>query len=1154
MSLPSALSAPQLANIRSDRYASRTYLALNPNAVVATARINQTVFGNSTAQLTFDNGSGTGDVLVGQTVLISRSNDPRLAYFRGRVRKAISGATLFINENSVSFADNDYIFILNDVALHTKLPRSDGGTFYMDYDITFRQMIPLISGLQSAYVITLDDTPEADLALTPSAIATTNGASISSWLWSAPDATFTVGNSTTQNVTLQWDTAGVYWVRLTVTDSGGRTNFMTFPVFVCSPDYSDSFIETAVENLSITANESGYQCSLSAFDGVEAVLDQTLAVVFSIETIGSQTTPIVSNVNFIGRLRNTTASTSADAQYVNIQDTTISIEDIGAQMARTPLLSYTFTDKPSPSVWGDIASLTIWRTLAFIMSEMSTLSNVCSILFDSTSTDFRIYDVNQVDNVLLDGLDNIADSINSRCTFSATGNIYLYRSARFLSTAQRNALTTVLNIQLQDMQSFSIESDPAKLIGRQITYGGSYNTSSQDTDIFQSVAPAVAPAEGVGQNETTNQVLTANQSLSASEIEIGTRVANDFEQRNPITKIDAVLHDSFHFIVPNNFQWYTFTIGTTDNNRGLEYTSITRWLCEEMTARYDNNIGSWDVNAKFAIETAGGNYQTVANIAPNQEGFYFDPYPIDDAYPFFPDENPFYPEENPPEDETPAIEPKDKQPIDNPVIPPNAPEIAKGGVVATWNSAGVWLTENFLTSDNPTWRLVYSGTGITQFKFAPLGNSGYVISNDGTDTVFARTTNIFAGSVVWNSIFLEGVYRQLRTTDTAGEVFVQSAIGDAWEETFDFTLDEYADEFDIFPPSVNIVTPVYTAGVGYNGGIHQPNTFRYNSVRIQTATFADTFITGFDIFYEITVNTVGALTDTSLQFKSGLNGSFSAVTTVPLGGSPISSSYTAVVNLTRDYYFWQINGARVASPTNPNANAIISKVVFRGTGANPFGGASAYNTRRSTDNGATFASAVSIGTSPASDAGFDTQRIGALVFAGADGKVRQATDGGTYSDTTNGATTGSYPRLIRSYGQAGTNLIIGSASSVSGETLWRVSGGSTAITPNDGVNDGLVVSANCLDMWITSNTNIVGIFNFGGVFKLGYSSDAGNSWTFVTSGITADSIYLRVKQDDTQRKQVYTIQASQTVYSSDGGATLQLKSSPSASLLGIEVK
>lgn len=1127
MPLPSALTTTQKNNLRAERYQARPILAMNPNAIVGTARINQTSFGASVAQLTFDTGSGMSNTLVGQTVYISRTNDIRRAYFRGRVRKAVSGATLFINETSASFADDDYIFIINDVALHPKLPRSADGVDYIDYDETFRQMLPVIYGLQSAYVITLDGTPKADLALAPSAYTTTQGASISTWSWSAPSATFQVGSNSTQNVTLRWTTAGVYWVRLTVTDNGARSNFLTFPVFVCSADYSDTFLYTGLDDLVISGGEGGWTCDFSAFDGVQNVLDQTLAVVFSLETIGTSTAPIVSNINFVGRLRNNNITADSDSTYLNIQNTRIRCEDILAQMGRTRLTSWSWTDADSPTAWGDINNLTLWRAIASLATDFSTLSNVSSLQFDSTANTYRTYDLDQASDVLLDGLNNLADAINARATPSTQGELFVYRSARFLSASARNALTTVMDFTLQDMLEFDIAIDPARLLGRQITYGGSYNTTSKGQDIYEAVAPAVVPTEGASTNETSNQVLTANLSIADAQAEIGARVADDFEARNPITKLRATLHDGFHFLMPNNFQWYTFTIGASDNNRGISYSSSDRWLCESVSCRYNPN-GTWEVGAEFGIETQGGNFKVVANIAPNEEPYYAPPYPIDDPYPFFPDDGAFFPDDNPNPDELPAITPKDTQPIKNPSQ--TSQQIAGGDVVMVWDSSSVWLSRDYTKSDSPTWQKVLSASGITDCKFANVGNYAYAVANDGTDSTFYRTTDIFAGNPSWQSTSLSGVYTQLRTTDASGEVYIYQPNG-TWVNALDFTSSNQSF-------SANIGS--YSLGTGFVHGDTFVDGFYLRAVDIDRA-FGVLSVTRVRMTYNLTKGTydAGVVAAARIVFD-GVSVAFEPKTTADGIGKTLEWTGTQTINELQLI----VNVSRSASMTYSGAGQITA-VEIEGNLA---------NVRRSTDNGATFTNPQEVGTTIGTDSGFDTQRIGNLVFASQDGKVRQATDGGAFADTTDGGTAGTYPLLVRSYGQSGTNLIIGSAAAVSGETLWRVSGGSTAITPNDGANDGLAVSPQCVDMWITSNNNIIGIFSFAGVYKLGRSSDGGASWTFTTTNITTSSKHLRVRQSDTQRKQVYAIQAGLGLYSNNGGSSVMTKTAPSANLIGIEVK
>jgi hypothetical protein len=698
------------------------------------------------------------------------------------------------------------------------------------------------------------------------------------------------------------------------------------------------------------------------------------------------------------------------------------------------------------------------------------------------------------------------------------GEIYVYRSARFLSPSARDALTTVMGFELQDMTAFSIDTDPAKLIGRQISYGGSYNTSSQDVLLLEAIAPAVAPAEGVGQNETINQVLSANLGISDAQIEIGERVANDFETRNFITKLNVTLHDGFHFAVPCNFQWYTFDIPATANNRGLAYTSSNRWLLESIQAVYRNEVGTWDVSGTFAIETIGGNYQVVAQIAPNEQPFYFDPYPVDDAYPFFPDEEPYYPEENPPADETPNVDKNDTQPINNPSQPPAQSAVLGGDVVAVWNSANVWLTKDYTKSANPNWTTVFStGDSLTDFKFAVGGNGAYALTNNGTNSLFWRTSNVLAGNPNWIATALTGVYRLIRTTDTAGEVYIyggnfyledmqvipSNVDGNGTNTSISVTLGDNIDIFAVGLWDTNTIDPPRYTADGTGVAITGSPTPRLNG--------------GIGASLVGRIGTSGLWTQlgVSVSFVAGVSG------TLYLGMNDRTTQYGDNV------------GSQAVTITVTNGNI---------------------STSYSTDGGATFASAVSAGATPSGDGGIDTQRIGNLVFAGIDAKIRQATDGGTYSDTTNGATTGTFAKLIRTYGQLGTKLIFGTASAISGDTLWKIDGGLTAITPNDGSTDGLVVSDNCLDMWITSDSVIVGVFNFGGTYKLARSSDGGNSWSFVTTNIDSGSRYLRVRQSDTQRKQVYILNTDDTLYSSDGGATTQVKTAPSSSLTGIEVK
>jgi hypothetical protein len=194
MSFNAALTSTQLESLRgtssvNPTYSGKQFISLCPNTTVFAARVNQSSFTSSFAQITFDTvttGAYT-DLVVGQTVYLSATNDIRAAYFTGRVRKAPTSSVLYINETSATVTDNDYIFVVNDYRIWEKLAREVSGVQKKDYDVDFRQLPPVIYGLQSAYAGIVSGSPAGlTIAFAASAVAGTSGATISSYAYTIP--------------------------------------------------------------------------------------------------------------------------------------------------------------------------------------------------------------------------------------------------------------------------------------------------------------------------------------------------------------------------------------------------------------------------------------------------------------------------------------------------------------------------------------------------------------------------------------------------------------------------------------------------------------------------------------------------------------------------------------------------------------------------------------------------------------------------------------------------------------------------------------------------------------------------------------------------------------------------------------------------------
>lgn len=138
-----AITANELALLRSDSQHAQLYLAVHTPAVVFKARVNQAFAEddshNKVVQVTYDGvtaGAYT-DIVVGQTVYVGTSEG---AYDKGmcRIRKTPTDAILYIGESSeVDFADNDYLTVVNEYGIWARHIRVDGTTFYMDYDVAY---------------------------------------------------------------------------------------------------------------------------------------------------------------------------------------------------------------------------------------------------------------------------------------------------------------------------------------------------------------------------------------------------------------------------------------------------------------------------------------------------------------------------------------------------------------------------------------------------------------------------------------------------------------------------------------------------------------------------------------------------------------------------------------------------------------------------------------------------------------------------------------------------------------------------------------------------------------------------------------------------------------------------------------------------------
>jgi hypothetical protein len=201
-----------------------------------------------------------------------------------------------------------------------------------------------------------------------------------------------------------------------------------------------------------------------------------------------------------------------------------------------------------------------------------------------------------------------------------------------------------------------------------------------------------------------------------------------------------------------------------------------------------------------------------------------------------------------------------------------------------------------------------------------------------------------------------------------------------------------------------------------------------------------------------------------------------------------------------------------------------------------------------------------VGATPGNFGGFDTIKLGAQSLAG---KVSQTTlattNGGAYSDYGSAFGGSAVPACIvvpryqfaspSSNANTATPQYLVASSVLDGnEGLWKVTASGatfTDITPNNGGNYGVVISANALAVAWTDSNIFAGLFKFGSsAYRLYTSANAGTGWS--DRGVVgSDAAYLRMRRTDISEQELYYVDGD-AWYSPNRGATKSQRTMPTS--------
>lgn len=623
MPFQDALTSPQLVKLRGSdsvapAYQARTFISLNANTVLYAARIDQVVFTFPTVELTYDGGSGTlADVLVGATVLISHTNDQAAAFFRGRIRKEPTSDTLYINETGARFADDDYIWVLDDYDTHIKLARW-GGEILLDWENSFSGLPPRISDIRPVYADEVDSGSGAyEIDLAPTVDPGQSGETISAYLWTVPSGiTITDGTTTTKDITIEAD-PGEYWIHFKATDSAGNSLTRHVKIFAHDADNPPALL--SFEDVSISCEipievnqgaSEGYSATFTGYDQLGSVLERTLACIWTKETYNGDAGSLFNNILFVGRLRNETNTTDYGNDNRD-SSASITIEGPLAILASIDAPSIEMVDSEDPSdVVLNVADLTVWRNLWALMTLFSTFGEVWPVTFSDDDLTFAYGDLVTQGSDLLSSIADLSQSIDAIIQQAPDGRVEIVRRGVMLLAPDREDLPLIANFDTRDFtEQLSFEKDYRPSVSRVVADGGGYNGTT--TSAYLAVAPAGAPDDAPNESTLPRQILTADQTLLLDHNELAGRAGNALAAAQPPNILRVKMTDGCRWLTPAVDQWYYWTLAAEETARGRAFDSNTRWWLQSIELSPNAQQGTMDVVGTFIQETQGNAGQII---------------------------------------------------------------------------------------------------------------------------------------------------------------------------------------------------------------------------------------------------------------------------------------------------------------------------------------------------------------------------------------------------------------------------------------------------------------------------------------------------------------------------------------------------------------
>lgn len=795
----------------------------------------------------------------------------------------------------------------------------------------------------------------------------------------------------------------------------------------------------------------------------------------------------------------------SDSIHIDPENNEVTFEAVSplAILEQTPSLPQLMVSKSSPTKWSEVKSLTTKKMFVYLAFWHSSLMDTFDFVWND-GVDLSYQRISVEGDTLAAQLRDIANSLGVQVTCDRLGRILFTRDPAYLSLTDRSSRTKTYDLTTADIMEVDITRNHR---GTVKSVRGEGITPAGKS--FFANGPGNAPAPfGTTTDTLAKQIMSTLASL-LERTELYFAKVNSLFKGLFVPKGGRInLPDGYDFFDPAYREFITLALPATLNGRAISWDSSTKWTVESVNISYDIETGSKSIDITIDHETFG--VGATQYIPPPEIGNGVTAYPpLEVQYPNLP------------------VDPY----IDingNPTIPPGT---TSGNYCEAWSDSAAWLIENILLLLTPPFGENAPDSGLLgiTFQWINLGSPGaYLLVNNGTDSTFYFIADINDLSAGWTATVISGVvYTAIRAGATLGEVVIYNNDNSSVSINVPGTTDEPGINTGLYVTSGQTVSVSASGLWGYNadGAIYGPDG---NAIEDSSGAL----LPSADVM--------------SLLGRIGTSGSWN-----DLGAS---GSFVAAA----DGYLYLIGNDASGGFFDNSGNVVA--VVTAGGGTNS-------QTQYSIDYGETFGTVRTVGTSPGGYGGFDTQKLGNIVLAGANGQVREAIAGAAYADYGDPVPTLAQPSAIyipaKQFGSSSANsganphYLLGSFLLTAGdESLWKVTSSGTVftdITPSIGGVFGVACSPDCIAVAWWNSSYMAVIFDFEGARHLLTTKNGGTTWTD-RGEVNPLARYVRFRRGDKTSQQLYIANNSDGILISQnmGAIRTALAAPDGATILGIE--